>query len=848
MTDNINLSNLNRNELREFNFHEHQNMRLTDQQFNELIKKEGEITLDSQGNFKVINPPAHRDNMFVSFIKRIFVRGYAQQQKELDKMEILRQNIYFTDMLKDHVKKYAESQIGKSPIVHSAKVIRDSIDDHFSNNTSLKMEKLRDLIQTAKSANETLKEYANTIFKDGYGPNSIVLNGEGMSLSSFISKYAKGKEFSEIKFVEAIIQGAVNNPAQLEILSNEDWGIARKLKNLLSMPSLKAFERDQLNELTGRLIHTVKSKLNEYIQKSFENGFTPESIAAKVINGIDSIIKDKDGEGSSLIGGLLRSGGYGELHADNISNLQKTDKPQDRYLKNDSDKVLKQNTEKLVTGLPNNFPVDKIPKIIGFTNNDPEKVDNYIKIVNTLNANRSIQGHIRTLMRQAGEGHYLAVLEAAEKIMNKCRELSGNEKLTSEQISEYMRVMVNYTMLNSTENDEKETGNVKFGNITRIMLPVFENVLKEHSDSLDADGQNIIVNEQEEVSLKERADQKEALLTALSTLKEIKTQFIISRAGSTISKITEQTQKLSQEEYKNNLNLILKLKQTENIPEINNAVADFPEEKRKAVSTLLKGLVIGYIRKNGLKDDYDEPISLQRIANNIVKTMKKDRELMSIINLNNISDEVLKNHADLFSNHPVFGLKANFYSQVDNKNNNNKFDETQNGWHKDLDTDVSRNFITRINDTDITEIKDDEEKVKKVHELLGSIDKKFIPYVTTHLMQGGGARYTAVTFAPMGLPELIPNFSRTAYLSKGIDLSLSNGTVVDIKDNKIVISINVKPMLKLHDSFHDLGGTTEEVHLFGFKYETTIDMTKGVDEKGYPLGLENKFYFEKNNA
>ncbi|MDY6465989.1 MAG: hypothetical protein SPK65_05275, partial [Succinivibrio dextrinosolvens] len=157
MSENINLSGLNRNQLRDFNFTEHQNL-ITDQQFEELITREGEVTLDAEGHFKVINPPAKRDNVFVSFIKKIFVKGYAEKERQLNRMELLRQNAHFNAMLKQRVKNYAASQIGETKIIQSAKNINQAIDAHFNENLSLKMENLRELIETTKRSNDSVKQ------------------------------------------------------------------------------------------------------------------------------------------------------------------------------------------------------------------------------------------------------------------------------------------------------------------------------------------------------------------------------------------------------------------------------------------------------------------------------------------------------------------------------------------------------------------------------------------------------------------------------------------------------------------------------------------------------------------
>ena len=138
MSENINLSGLNNNQLRDYDFSAHQNL-ITDQQFEELITKEGEITLDSEGHFKVINPPASRDNIFISFIKKIFVRGYAEKERQLDRMELLRQNAHFNELLKQRLKNYATSQIGETKIIQSAKNVNQSIDAHFNQNLHLKI-------------------------------------------------------------------------------------------------------------------------------------------------------------------------------------------------------------------------------------------------------------------------------------------------------------------------------------------------------------------------------------------------------------------------------------------------------------------------------------------------------------------------------------------------------------------------------------------------------------------------------------------------------------------------------------------------------------------------------------
>ena len=80
----------------------------------------------------------------------------------------------------------------------------------------------------------------------------------------------------------------------------------------------------------------------------------------------------------------------------------------------------------------------------------------------------------------------------------------------------------------------------------------------------------------------------------------------------------------------------------------------------------------------------------------------------------------------------------------------------------------------------------------------------------------------------------------------GISISEKPTHQVAIKDGKVVITTQVEPNLVLLQHYKQLDVRTPPALFYTVNYETTIDMSKGVDQDGYPLGLQTKISFVKN--
>lgn len=840
MSDNINLSNLNNAQLRTFDFEAHKNL-LSEQQFVQLIKKEGEITLDSQGNFKVVNPPASRDNFLVSFIKRIFVRGYVEKEKQLDRMEALRQNVQFNAMIREHVKNYAASQIGNAPIVQTAQNISNSIDAHFDRNTSLKMEQLNGLIQTAKNENETVKEYTNSILKDNRGLTSIGLNGESLSLSSFMEKYAKGSGFSETKFIEAIIQNAVNNPEQFEDLSQKDN--AKKLKTLLSKPSPKSFDQKQVNNLIGNLTGSIRNKINDYIQKAISGGYSPESIAAKVMSSINGLITDNNGANSSAISGIFGEGG--SLAPANITGLEKSTSPVGPLVQENGDKILKENTEKLVKAFPS-VPAENISKIIAFNNNDPQKIDNYINTIKKVNTNNSGTDSVNALVFSGGRFDISELIKKGEDILKYVSNALGEEEITEENLSETIKILVNYSML--AKNNDRLLNNA-FDGIENITLPAIEQALEEYSEELKLDLQHKFQNGEVSPDTDAMERHQNILQTIRAVLVEAKEQIIPGRVGSSVSNLTEQQIVHDKKEFADNIKMVLMLNRPTTPPEIKQALNTFPEGVRAGISQMFKGIVREHIARHGLNDSKGNRLTLQSIANHYAKLLSKDSYLMKTLNMEMPTEQFLQNQVQQFLNHPEIGIKSDYLYR---KGKNHIVDN----WNVTFDRDIKRNFVARVNNVDITKIENEDEKVNAVKEELNKIDPSFRGFLSTFLMQGSSGKYVVNTLQSNdlkhpneGIVGIFPNFNILDGQQHGLNTNTKSENFVDIKDNKIVVTTITDHSLYINTQYNDLDLdlSKESTKFYTYKIETTIDMSKGVDKDGYPLGMEAKISVEKVN-
>jgi hypothetical protein len=840
MTDNINLSNLNNAQLRTFDFEAHKNV-LSEQQFVQLIKKEGEITLDSQGNFKVVNPPASRDNFLVSFIKRIFVRGYVEKEKQLDRMEALRQNVQFNAMIREHVKNYAASQIGNAPVVQTAQNISNSIDAHFERNTSFKMEQLNGLIQTAKTANETVKQYTNSILKDNCGLSSIGLNGESLSLSSFMEKYAKGSGFSETKFIEAIIQNAVNNPEQFEDLSQKDN--AKKLKTLLSKPSPKSFDQKQVNNLIGNLTGSIRNKINDYIQKAISGGYSPESIAAKVMSSINGLINDDNGANSSAISGIFGEGG--SLAPANITGLEKSTSPVGPLVQENGDKILKENTEKLVKAFPD-VPAENISRIIAFNNNDPQKIDNYINTIKKVNTNNSGTDSVNALVFSGDRFDISELIKKGEDILKYVSNALGEEEITEENLSETIKILVNYSML--AKNNDRLLNNA-FDGIENITLPAIEQALEEYSEELKLGLQHKFQNGEVSPDTDAMERHQNILQTIRAVLVEAKEQIIPGRVGSSVSNLTEQQIDHDKKDFADNIKMVLMLNRPTTPPEIKQALNTFPEGVRAGISQMFKGIVREHIARHGLNDSKGNRLTLQSLANHYAQLLSKDSYLMKTLNMEMPTEQFLQTHVQQFFNHPIFGMKA-VYLHKKEKN------DIVDNWNVTLDRDIKRNFVARVNNVDITKIENEDEKVNAVKEELNKIDPSFRGFLSTFLMQGSSGKYVVNTLQSNdlkhpneGIVGIFPDFNILDGQQHGLSTNTKSENFVDIKDNKIVVTTITDHSLYINTQYKelDLDVSKDSTKFYTYKIETTIDMTKGVDKDGYPLGMEAKISVEKVN-
>ena len=79
----------------------------------------------------------------------------------------------------------------------------------------------------------------------------------------------------------------------------------------------------------------------------------------------------------------------------------------------------------------------------------------------------------------------------------------------------------------------------------------------------------------------------------------------------------------------------------------------------------------------------------------------------------------------------------------------------------------------------------------------------------------------------------------------GISISEKPTHQVDIKDGKVVITTQVEAKLVLLQHYQQLDVRTPPALFYTVKYENTIDMSKGVDQDGYPLVLQTKISFVK---
>lgn len=824
MSENINLSGLNRNQLRDFNFSEHQNL-ITDQQFEELITREGEVTIDAEGHFKVINPPAKRDNVFVSFIKKIFVKGYAEKERQLDRMELLRQNAHFNAMLKQRVKNYATSQIGETKVVQSAKNINQAIDAHFNQNLHLKMENLREMIQTTKRSNDSVKQYSTTLLDDNKGYSSVIFKGESFGLNGFLKKFAPQNNFSSVAFLDSLIQKAVDNPEQFEKIGQKNNAL--KMKTLLAEAKLSGFDHEKVNALIANITSTVRIKINEFIQTSLLEGEDPKAVAQKVLNAVDSLTS-----GAVSIDEVFAE--EGALGGKNNNQVDDADDLEILSVGNDSDELLKSNTDKLKMAFPQ-LNSKQLARIISFNSNDPQKVDNYIKVVQDVGNNNTMAPTITKLLDNADKLKLSSMLVDADYLFNCIKKGFVNEELTADKIAECLKIMVNFDMISDPDG---KLANVNYENMTEKLFPAVEALLKEYTDTLNQDIQKAEAKGKVLEDLQERSSQKTNLQVLFNVLKEAKDQIITGKLGSTVSNLGEVLAEQEKLEKLSNLKAILRLKLPTNPPEIKDALKIFPSDLRAGIAVTLKEFVIEHISKQGYTLNQNEHCSLRDIADYYADILRNDQLLMSVISPKNINSAHLRQQEDMFINDNLIGIKQTYL---------NGRNLIENNWHKNLDADVKRNVITKINDTNIANIKNEEQKAQKVHELLeGQIDESYLGFITTYLMQGGASRYLSGTLNNPDLPSLIPGVKFQDIVMNGISISEKPSHQVAIKDGKVVITTQVEPNLVLLQHYKQLDVRTPPALFYTVNYETTIDMSKGVDQDGYPLGLQTKISFVKN--
>lgn len=824
MSENINLSGLNRNQLRDFNFTEHQNL-ITDQQFEELITREGEVTLDAEGHFKVINPPAKRDNVFVSFIKKIFVKGYAEKERQFNRMELLRQNAHFNAMLKQRVKNYAASQIGETKIIQSAKNINQAIDAHFNENLSLKMENLRELIETTKRSNDSVKQYSTTLLDDNKGSSSVIYKGESFGLNGFLKKFAPQNNFSSVAFLDSIIQKAVDNPEQFDEIGQKNNAL--KMKTLLAEAKLSGFDHEKINALIANITNTVRSRTNEFIQNSLLEGEDPKAVAQKVLNALDSLTS-----GALSIDAVFDE--EGALGGKNNNQVALADDLQVLSIGPDSDEILKSNTDKLKQAFPR-LNSKQLARIISFNSNDPQKVDNYIKVVQDVGNNNTMAPMITELLDNADKMKLSSMVGDAEYLFNCIKNGLVNEELTADKIAECLKIMVNFDMVSDPDG---KLANVNYENMTEKLFPAVEALLKEYTDTLNQDIQKAEAKGKVLEDLPQRTLQKNNLQILFNVLKEAKEQIVTGKLGSTVSNIGELLAEKEKLEKLTNLKTILRLKLPTNPPEIKDALKIFPSDLRSGIAVTVKEFVIEHISKYGYTLNQNEPCSLRDIADYYADILRNDQQLMSVISPKNINSAHLRLHENMFINDETIGIKQTYL---------NGRNLIENNWHKNLDNDVKRNVISKINDTSIENIQNEEQKAQKVHEILeAQIDNRYLGFITTYLMQGGASRYLDGTINNPDLPSLIPGIKFQDIVMNGISISEKPTHQVDIKDGKVVITTQVEPKLVLLQHYQQLDVRTPPALFYTVKYETTIDMSKGVDQDGYPLGLQTKISFVKN--
>ena len=395
--------------------------------------------------------------------------------------------------------------------------------------------------------------------------------------------------------------------------------------------------------------------------------------------------------------------------------------------------------------------------------------------------------------------------------------------------------MVNFDMISDPDG---KLANVNYENMTEKLFPAVEAFLKEYTETLNQDIQKAEAKGKVLEDLQQRTSQKTNLQILFNVFKEAKDQIITGKIGSTVSNTGEVLAEKEKLEKLSNLKAILKLELPINPPEIKDALKIFPSDLRAGIAVTLKAFVIEHISKHGYTLNQNEHCNIRDIADHYADILRNDQLLMSVISPKNINRAHLRQHEDMFINDNFIGIKQTYL---------NGLNLIENNWHKNLDADVKRNVITKINDTNIANIGDEEQKAQKVHELLeGQIDESYLDFITTYLMQGGASRYLSGTMNNPDLPSLIPGIKFQDIVMNGISISEKPTHQVDINKGKVVITTQVEPRLVLLQHYQQLDVRTPPALFYTVKYETAIDMSKGVDQDGFPLGIQTKISFVKN--
>ncbi len=805
MTDKMSLNNV------DLSNYEFKASDISNDKFQGLLNKTGEITIDDEGKFTVINPSQKRDNSFVRFFKGIFSKEYRQQQASidrlLDRLSTLRENAHYNEMIKTHAKNYAQRMFDFGHLELTDK-INNQLDKLLNPQTGgIRVEKIRTTVDLNRTIGSTTSNIIDNIVNKESSLSKVIINGKCISLNDFIDKF--GKNTDKVNFKD-YLTNLINNA----MLSSDDSLIpeeAAKLKNLISKNSLKSSEINRVEELMIRIFSVHTKKIAEFIQNALEKE-NPNNIAVYVQNNLNEIANAEDGvfEIGKFFGekGVFSAEKDIKVSQDDLNKINKEVTVEKSELYNKNFNLIKTN----LPGLKEN----QIASVIATYENDEESISKLVTHLNKLKESNSDTPNynpistLKELFDNLLTDFEKDDMKSAMKNAQTLTELVSKSKLPGEGVLDNQGIMNDFIVLYTSLN--RQTSYKAYSNI---------------KDVFSTQVQNVITDLDQYLRDKHATPAENQYMLDLNTLRHFASSIseitIPQAIGTTLRPDDVNSAGKIQEEK---LETLFLLNTNDNLPDVVNTVNNkIPEGKRGKLLPLIIELVKSHVGMYGLVDQYGQQLTLQKIVSMYCDKVNKESDLQELL-----FKPLKKDHLKKVAPHIVNHLKK----EVANDFKKKRMDE--NGIHTSLKNDVDRYFVKQFNGVDLTKIPQNEVFNTFIKELNNSnIPQEFFGFITFSLMQGGIGAYRQVSVVEQNLmtfdsritaQNLLDNkYNETSTISNTIKVSLDDKRhrIVEIKTtDNIVAGLNRKHMFGL--PFLD----NQKIHCCDIVYTTRIDLDAGI--------------------